>query len=246
MKGVVLAGGSGTRFLPVTAAVNKHLLDIYDRPMLFYPLSSLSRAGIKEIAVVTAGDPHLYQKAVSSSSIFDEVEITFIPQSHPGGIAHALFQTKEFVGDAPVVTMLGDNIFQANLDSYINNFRLQEQGARVLIKQIRNPVLGSQYAVASFEEGHLCSIVEKPDNPATDLVVTGCYMYDNQVFDVIESLGPSARGEYEITDVNEWYLARGLLHHDVVDGWWIDAGTPASKLKAALLIALENDVSLNE
>lgn len=246
MKGVVLAGGSGKRFLPVTAAVNKHLLDIYDRPMLFYPLRSLMQAGINDILIVTAGDPSLYEKAVSATDLFREANLRFVPQSQPHGIAHALLQTRELVGDESVVTLLGDNIFQGNLRQYVDNFRRQERGARVLIKQIRNPILGSQYAVASVTDGQLSSIVEKPEDPVTDMVVTGCYMYDGDVFDVIESLEPSPRGEYEITDVNAWYLQHGCLEHDVVDGWWIDAGTPSSKLKAALLIALENDVSLNE
>lgn len=246
MKGIVLAGGSGTRFLPVTAAVNKHLLDIYDRPMLFYPLTSLIDAGMSEIFVVTAGDPYLYQRAVAATHSFDGTDITFVPQARPRGIADALLQTKALVGDEEIVVLLGDNIFQTNLAPYISNFREQKVGARVLIKQIRNRILGSQYAVASFSEGRLAEIVEKPEDPETDTVVTGCYMYDNGVFDVIETLGPSARGEFEITDVNTWYLERGLLQHDVVDGWWIDAGTPSSKLKAALLIALENDVSLND
>lgn len=246
VKGVVLAGGSGTRFLPVTAAVNKHLLDIYDRPMLFYPIKSLIDAGLDDIFVVTAGDPALYEKAVAAMSSFNNVRITFVPQAAPQGIADALFQTRDFVDGDDVVVLLGDNIFQANLARYIDNFRNQKGGARVLIKQIRNRILGSQYAVASFSEGRLAEIVEKPEDPETDTVVTGCYMYDSAVFEVIETLGPSARGEFEITDVNAWYLERGLLEHDVVDGWWIDAGTPSSKLKAALLIALENDVALND
>lgn len=246
MKGVVLAGGSGTRFLPVTAAVNKHLLDIYDRPMLFYPIASLMNAGIRELFVVTAGDPSLYEKAVSASDAFRPVNITFVPQAQPQGIAHALLQTRSLVGNEDVVVLLGDNIFQTNLAPYIEKFRRQDRGARVLIKQIRNRVLGSQYAVASFSGGRLSEIVEKPEDPETDTVVTGCYMYDNSVFDVIETMDPSNRGEFEITDVNAWYLDRGLLEHDVVDGWWIDAGTPSSKLKASLLIALENDVSLND
>ena len=200
MKGIVLAGGLGTRFHPVTTVVNKHLLDVYDEPMIFHPIRTLARAGITEIVVVTGDE---------------------IPQFK---------------------RLLGDNIFQEDLRPYLDAYEHQEKGAKVLLKEVSLED-ARRFGVAHIEDGRLARVDEKPPQPTSTLVVTGCYLYDARVFDLIRLLMPSERGELEVSDLNNLYIDDGTMTFDVLRGWWTDAGTPASKLKASILVALAKGVT---
>lgn len=243
MKGVVLAGGLGTRFHPVTRVVNKHLLDVFDEPMVFYPIRSLVSAGIRDIAVVTGVGIEQFQKLLGDGSEFG-VSIQYAEQEGELGIAHALDCVRPLVEGSPVVVVLGDNIYQQSLTPFVERFRAQGEGARLLLKEVA-PADARRFGVAEVIDGRIRRIVEKPDDPVGNLVVTGCYMYDSEIFDIISTLTPSARGEYEITDVNNAYVDRSTCEFDIVQGWWTDAGTPASKLKASILVALEKGVTFH-
>lgn len=231
MKGVVLAGGFGRRLFPLTRITNKHLLPVYDRPMIYYAIQQLAGAGIDRIMVVTggtsAGD---FLRLLGNGAEFGLKHLDYAYQEDAGGIAQALGLAKHFVGSDPVVVMLGDNIFEHTIAPVVERFRAQPHGARIVLAQVPNP---SAYGVAVFEGDRLVRIEEKPETPASDLVVTGVYMYDNGVFDVLRSLVPSGRGELEITDVNNEYLRRGVLAHDRMPGYWADCGESFAKLLEA-------------
>jgi glucose-1-phosphate thymidylyltransferase len=222
MKGIILAGGTGTRLYPLTKVSNKHLLPIGKFPMIYYPLMKLKECGIREILIIT-GKEHLENMVDFLGSGADyEVEFTYIIQDSPGGIAHALRLGKNFVGDDRSVVILGDNIFSAKINDFVAKYQMQAKGAKVLVKQVSDP---HRYGVAELVKDRIVSIEEKPKVPKSNFCVTGIYMYDSTVFEIIDHLKPSARGELEITEVNNAYIQEGTLTYDVIDSWWIDAGT---------------------
>ena len=240
MKGVVLAGGLGTRWLPLTRVVNKHLLDVFDEPMVFFPIKTLIAAGIRDIVLVTGNEIDQFEALLGDGSELG-ASISYAQQEGELGIAHALAQAEAKVGGGPIVVILGDNIYQEDLSPYVDAFRAQGSGAKLLLKRVALDD-AQRFGVVRLEEGRVAEIIEKPGDPPSDLVVTGCYMYDEGVFDIVRGLVPSARGELEITDVNNAYIEAGVLTHDVLRGWWTDAGTPPSKLKASILVALAKGV----
>lgn len=229
MKGIILAGGTGSRLLPLTKVTNKHLLPVGRYPMIFYPIYKLKQAGIYEILVVT-GREHMGDviELLGSGRDFG-VEFTFKVQDEAGGIAQALGLAKHFVGNDRCVVILGDNIFEDNISPYVENYKKQEKGAKILLKEVPDPF---RFGVPEIKDGKIIKIEEKPKEPKSKFAVTGIYMYDSDVFDIIKTLKPSARGELEITDVNNTYLEKGLLTYDILKGWWTDAGTPESLFRA--------------
>jgi glucose-1-phosphate thymidylyltransferase len=244
MKGIVLAGGLGTRFAPVTKVVNKHLLDVFDEPMIVYPVKTLARAGITDIAIVTGDEITQFRRLLGDGSDL-EVRIEYAYQQGERGIADALSKVEGFVRGESVVVILGDNIFQEDIRPYVESYRAQEKGAKVLLKHA-SPQDAKRFGVAEVRDGRIVGIEEKPTAPRSDLVVTGCYMYDGRVFDFIRMLVPSARGELEVTDLNNIYIEEETMTYDVLQGWWTDAGTPASKLKASILVALAKGVTFHQ
>lgn len=237
MKGVITAGGLGTRLLPMTRVTNKHLLPVYDRPMIFYPLEALVQAGIEDIMIITGGN-HAgdFLPLLGDGAEFGLKQLRYTYQRREGGIAEALSLTRDFVGDDRVVVMLGDNILEKSIVPYVEKFRRQEGGARILLTQVEHPEF---YGVPTLDEsGNIIQITEKPQNPATPYAVIGVYMYDHRVFDIISRLQPSGRGELEITDVNNAYLEEGTLAYDILEGWWADCGETRQSLhEAGCLVA---------
>ncbi|MEX2586639.1 MAG: sugar phosphate nucleotidyltransferase [Actinomycetota bacterium] len=244
MKGVVLAGGYGTRFYPVTRVVNKHLLDVFDEPVVYYPIRSLAGAGIEEVVLVTILEEVDQFKKLLGDGTELGVKISYATQEGAGGIAEALLMAKPFVENESLMVVLGDNIFQGDLSAYAESFEKQGTGAKILLKQVSHDD-ARRFGVADVRDGKIVGIQEKPSHPRSDLIVTGCYMYDSRVFDLISTLNPSARGELEVTDLNNLYIDEGTMSYDVLSGWWTDAGTPASKLKASILVALEKGVTFH-
>ena len=239
MKGVVLAGGLGTRLLPMTRVTNKHLLPVFDRPMIYYPIQQLTAAGIDDILVVTGGDhAEDFLKALRNGEDFGLDHIRYAYQEGEGGIAEALALAEDFAGGEPIVVMLGDNLFEESLAPVIHAFQRNPSGAMLLLKEVDDP---DRFGVAVVEGDRVVNIVEKPSDPETNLAVTGCYMYDRRVFDVIRSLTPSERNELEITDVNNQYIAWQEIRHIKLNGWWTDAGTRASLHRAANLVAASRE-----
>ena len=243
MKGVVLAGGLGTRFYPVTKVVNKHLLDVFDEPMIFFPIRTLQRAGVTDLIVVTGHEIEQFRALLGDGSQLG-VRITFAHQEGERGIADALAKAAPHVGNDRMVVILGDNLYQEDLSPYIEAYSQQPSGAKLLLKRVA-PEDAKRFGVATVDSDRITSIIEKPTEPASDLVVTGCYMYDGNVFKFIDGLKPSGRGELEITDVNNAYVAGGEATFDIIKGWWTDAGTPPSKLKASILVALNKGVTFH-
>jgi glucose-1-phosphate thymidylyltransferase len=239
MKGVILAGGLGTRLLPMTRVTNKHLLPVYDRPMIYYPLQQLVHAGIRDILVVTGGE-HAgdFLKLLRNGQDFGLAHLRYAYQEGEGGIADALGLAEFFAAGEPVVVVLGDNLFQDSIAPVIDDFRRDPTGARLLLKSVPDP---ERFGVATIEGDRVVRIVEKPREPETSLAVTGCYLYDARVFEIVRTLEPSTRGELEITDVNNRYLAWGALRHHELSGWWTDAGTVPSLHRAADLVAADRD-----
>ena len=235
MKGVVLAGGMGSRLRPMTLVTNKHLLPVYDRPMIYYPLQQLVHAGIREIMVVTggsyAGD---FLRLLGNGKAFGLNHINYAYQEGHGGIAEALGLAEHFADSEPVVVILGDNIFQDSLAPAVSAYRAHRRGAMVLLKAVPDP---HRFGVAELEGGRVRRIAEKPEAPSSSLAVTGCYFYDDQVFAMIRALEKSERNELEITDVNNRYIEMGDMSHRVLSGWWTDAGTVASLYRATRLVA---------
>lgn len=243
MKGVVLAGGLGTRFHPITKVVNKHLLDVFDEPMVYYPLRSLARAGITDVTVVTGDEISQFKQLLNDGSDLG-LNLDFAFQEGEGGIADALAQAEATCEGDQIVVILGDNIFQEDLTPYVDGFQTQGKGAKILVKKVSHDD-AKRFGVVEVRDGKIMGIVEKPAEPTGDLIVTGCYMFDGRVFDLIRTLKPSARGELEVTDLNNIYIYEGSMTYDVLHGWWTDAGTPASKLKASILVALEKGVTFH-
>ena len=236
MKGIVLAGGRGERLYPLTRATNKHLLPVGREPMLYHPIRQLVKAEIKNILVVTSTD-HMGEIVNCLGSGVDfGCSLTYKVQETAGGIAHALALAEDFAGGDKIVVLLGDNLFERSIASYVDNFQKQEQGARVLLKEVGDP---ERFGIAALDEHQVIKIEEKPKKPQTNYAVVGCYMYDEQVFDIIREIKPSVRGELEITSVNNEYIRRGQLQYDIYGGRWMDTGTFES-LFAANQIMMEN------
>lgn len=235
LKGVILAGGLGKRLFPLTKITNKHLLPIYCKPMIYYPIQTLVDAGIKDILIVTGGN-HAgeFLRLLGNGSQFGLKHINYTYQEGESGIADALKLAEHFADNDKIVVILGDNIIQKNISRFVADFRNQEKGAKILLKKVEDP---ERFGVATFKGKKITSIEEKPKRPRSDYAVVGIYMYDNNVFDIIKTLKPSGRGELEITDVNNAYLKRGELTYGILDGWWTDSGTFDSLLRANNLIA---------
>lgn len=236
MKGIVLAGGTGSRLYPLTKITNKHLLPIYDKPMIYYPIQTLVNAGIEDIMIVTGGNnAGDFLRLLGNGREFGLRRLHYTYQERPGGIAHALSLAEDFADGDKIVLILGDNIIEGNIRKAVDDFRRQERGAKVLLKEVENP---QSYGVAEIREGRIVRIEEKPEHPKTNYAVIGIYMYDNRVFDIIRTLKPSARGELEITDVNNKYIEWGEMTYEFLEGWWADAGESIDYyLKANNLVA---------
>ncbi len=235
MKGVILAGGLGTRMLPCTKITNKHLLSVYDRPMIYYPLQALINAGIEDILIVTGGNfaGHFLQ-LLGNGKEFGLKEVHYTYQEGEGGIADALRLAEDFADGGRLCVILGDNIIEKNIREAVRAYEAQESGARILLKEVPDP---QRFGVPVMDGDKIVRIEEKPAQPRTSYAVTGIYFYDSLVFDLIRKLKPSERGELEISDVNNMYLERGLLQWSLLDGWWTDAGTFESLLRASNLVA---------
>ena len=235
MKGVVLAGGLGTRLLPLTKVTNKHLLPVYNKPMIFYPIQTLVNAGVTEIMLVTGGNnAGDFLKLLGNGKAFGLKHLDYTYQEGEGGIADALRLAEHFADRKPVCVMLGDNIIEGNILGAAKAFRQQQQGAKILLKDVKDP---QRFGVPVLEGKRVVRVEEKPANPQSSYAVTGVYFYDATVFDIIKTLKPSGRGELEITDVNNAYIAAGTLTWDVLDGWWTDAGTIESLHLANQLVS---------
>ena len=236
MKGIVLAGGLGTRLHPLTKITNKHLLPVYNRPMIHWPLLSLVEAGVRDIMIVTGGSfAGSFLQLLGNGRDFGLKDINYTYQEGEGGIAAALSLAEHFVDGQPCVVMLGDNIVEHSIAPYVRAFEKQERGARIVLREVPDP---ERFGVPEFDgEGRIRRIIEKPAEPPTRYAVTGIYMYDAWVWEVVKTLKPSGRGELEITDVNNAYIERGLLEHSVMEGWWTDAGTFDSLLRASQRVA---------
>jgi len=236
IKGVVLAGGTGSRLYPLTKVTNKHLLPVGRYPMIYYPIAKLLGAGIADILVVTGVDHMGDVVNLLGSGRQWGARFTYRVQDEPGGIAQALSLAEDYVGSDLSVVILGDNIFEAGIEPFVGAFRAQGGGARLLLKSVPDP---ERYGVAEVAGGRVIAIEEKPRQPKSDLCVTGIYMYDSSVFDIIRTLRPSGRGEMEITDVNNYFLRDGSLCYDELPGWWTDAGTiPSLRLANELAMGL--------
>lgn len=229
-----MAGGHGTRLQPITKVISKHLLPVGNQPVIFYPIMTLKNVGIKDILVVCGSEhSHQYMEVLGSGKDFG-VNFSYTIQRVPGGIAQGLSLAKSFADGNPVALILGDNIFGDNLTGAVSKFSKKEKGSMVVLKQVPDP---ERFGVASFRKnGTIKNVFEKPKNPATNWAVTGFYLYDNRVFDVIKTLKPSARGEYEITDVNNFYIKEGTMDFVKATKYWVDAGTFESLHLANLLV----------
>ena len=235
MRGVVLAGGLGSRLLPLTKVTNKHLLPIYDQPMIYYPIQALANAGVDEIMLVTGGNSAGdFLRLLGNGKDFGLKRLNYSYQEGEGGIADALRLAEHFVDGESVCVILGDNIIEGNITLAADAFRKQQQGAKILLKDVKNP---QRFGVPILEGNRVVKIEEKPANPRSSYAVTGMYFYDANVFDIIKTLKPSGRGELEITDVNNAYIAAGTLTWEVLEGWWTDAGTIESLYLANQLVS---------
>ena len=235
MKGVVLAGGTGSRLLPLTKVTNKHLLPIYDKPMIYYPIQTLVNAGVLDVLLVTGGrNAGEFLRLLGDGRTLGLERLNYTYQEGEGGIAQALGLAERFAGGGPICVILGDNIIERNICRAVQNFRQQARGARILLKQVPD---AERFGVAEIRGDRVVGIEEKPKSPKSNFAVTGIYFYDASVFQKINRLKPSGRGELEITDVNNFYIEEGALSCEVLDGWWTDAGTFESLLRANNLVA---------
>lgn len=235
LKGVVLAGGLGKRLYPLTKITNKHLLPIYNKPMIYYPIQTLVDAGIKDILIVTGGN-HAgeFLRLLGNGHQFGLKHLNYTYQEGEGGIAEALGLAEHFADNNKIVVILGDNIIEKGIKKVVLDFEKQPHGAKILIKKVPDP---QRFGVIEFRNKKITRIVEKPKKTKSDYIVTGIYMYDSRVFKIIKSLKPSKRGELEITDVNNDYLNKGQLSYSILNGWWTDSGTFDSLLRANNLAA---------
>ncbi len=234
MKGIVLAGGLGSRLAPLTEITNKHLLPVYNKPMVYYPIETLVRSGVRDIMIVTGGDSagH-FLKLLGNGSMFGLKDLYYTYQRGEGGIAEALALTEHFADGESVMVVLGDNIIQDNMTAFAQKFKQQKKGARIFLKEVKDP---ERFGVPCFKSGRIVKIEEKPKKPKSHFAVTGVYMYDAHVFDIIKTLKPSRRGELEISDVNNRYIQEGSLEYDTLSGYWTDAGTFESLYHASTLV----------
>lgn len=253
MKGIILAGGLGKRLYPLTKITNKHLLPIYNKPMIYYPIQTLVDAGVKDILIVTGGNnAGDFLRLLGNGQQFGLKHINYTYQEGEGGIAEALGLAKHFADNDKIVVILGDNIVERSIKKAVDDFKKQPCGAKILIKKVSDPErfgvveISAKGAVPAGRQGsasggdnkkRIKSIVEKPKKAKSDYIVTGIYMYDSRVFEIIKTLKPSRRGELEITDVNNAYLKDKELTYNVLDGWWTDSGTFDSLIKANNLVA---------
>jgi len=235
LKGVILAGGLGKRLQPLTHITNKHLLPVWDKPMIYYPIQTLVEAGIDDILIVTGGN-HAgeFLRLLGNGQEFGLKHINYTYQKGEGGIAEALGLAEHFADNSKIVVILGDNVFEKSLKDTVDAFKKQPKGARLLLQEVGDP---ERFGVANIEKGKLTDIEEKPKNPKSNYIVTGIYMYDSRVFDIIKTLKPSDRGELEITDVNNAYIESGDAEYDILEGWWTDCGAFDSLLRANNLVA---------
>ena len=230
MKGIILSGGSATRLRPCTKVTSKQLLPVYNRPMIYYPLNTLIKAGIKDILIIVAPEQAGHYLNLLGSGRDFGVKFTYEIQDKPEGLAQAFIIGERFIDEDDVCMILGDNIFEDDFSDDIKNF---SGGAKIFAKEVKDP---QRFGVVEFDENNKAiSIEEKPDNPKSNYCVTGLYVYDNQVIDIAKNLKPSSRGELEITDINKYYLSQGKLNVAMVKGAWIDAGTFDSLLEAQIL-----------
>ena len=235
MKGVILAGGLGTRLFPLTKITNKHLLPVHDRPMIYYPLQALINAGIRDILIVTGGNnAGDFLRLLGNGKEFGLKHINYTNQEGEGGIAAALDLAEYFADGKKICVVLGDNLIEKNIVRAVRSFEEQREGAKILLKEVPDP---QRFGVPEIQDGKIRGIVEKPKAPKSNYAVIGIYLYDASVFEIIKTLRPSDRGELEITDVNNEYLRRGTLSYDILEGWWTDAGTFDSLLRASNLVA---------
>src|SRR5579863_10414919 len=235
MKGVILAGGTGSRLNPLTRVTNKHLLPIYDKPMVYYPIQTLVNAGIHEILLVTGGtNAGDFLRLLGNGKDFGLKHLNYTYQEGEGGIAEALGLAEYFAGGEPICVVLGDNIVEKNICAPVQNFAKQKKGAKLLLKEVPD---AQRFGVAEIQGNRVVGIEEKPRSPKSSFAVIGIYLYDATVFEKIRRLKPSGRGELEITDVNNFYVEEGSLTYEVLDGWWTDAGTFDSLLRANKLVA---------
>jgi glucose-1-phosphate thymidylyltransferase len=235
MKGVVLAGGSGSRLYPLTKITNKHLLPIYNKPMIYYPIQTLVDAGINDILIVTGGrNAGDFLRLLANGKEFGLTHLDFTYQEGEGGIAEALSLAEHFADGKPLCVILGDNIIEGSIRGAVEAFKKQERGARILLKDVED---AERFGVAEIRDGRITGIEEKPKRPKSNHAVIGIYMYDETVFDKVKTLVPSNRGELEITDVNNAYIREGSMAFSRLDGWWTDAGTFESLLRATNLVA---------
>ncbi len=235
LRGVILAGGLGKRLDPLTRITNKHLLPVYCKPMIYYPIQTLVDAGIRDILIVTGGNnAGDFLRLLGNGAEFGLKHINYTYQRGEGGIAEALDLAEHFAQNDKVVVILGDNLIEKSIKKYVEDFMKQDGGAKVLLKKVPDP---ERFGVAEVKGNKIIGIEEKPKKPKSDLAVTGIYMYDARVFDIIKPLKPSKRGELEITDVNNAYIRQGDMTFDVLDGWWTDCGTFESLLRANKLVA---------
>ena len=235
MKGVVLAGGTGSRLFPLTKITNKHLLPIYDKPMIFYPIQTLVEAGIRDILVVTGGrNAGDFLRLLGNGKEFGLAHLNYTYQEGEGGIADALSLAEHFADNHKLCVILGDNIIEGSIRPAVEDFLRQPTGARILLKEVAD---APRFGVAEIRGDRIAGIEEKPRQPKSNYAVTGIYMYDDTVFDKIRGLVPSGRGELEITDVNNAYIQEGTMTFSFLEGWWTDAGTFESLLRAGALVA---------
>ena len=235
MKGIILAGGLGTRLHPLTKVTNKHLLPVYDKPMIYYPIRTLINGGIEDILIVTGGnDAGDFLRLIGNGKEFGLKHINYTYQEGQGGIADALSLAEFFADKENICVVLGDNIIEKNIREAVEAFQRQERGAKIMLKEVPDP---QRFGVPVLDGDRVVRIEEKPKEPKSTYAIIGIYMYDNTVFDIIKTLKPSDRGELEITDVNNVYIDRGEMTWDILDGWWTDAGTFESLLKASQLVA---------
>ncbi len=234
MKGVVLAGGTGSRLYPLTKITNKHLLPIYDKPMIYYPIQTLVDAGITDLLIVTGGrNSGDFLRLLANGKQFGLKHINYTYQEGEGGIAEALGLAEHFADGEKICVILGDNIIEGSIRQAVEAFRKQPSGAKILLKEVHD---AERFGVAEIQDGRIIGIEEKPKRPKSNFAVTGIYMYDGTVFEKTRVLKPSARGELEITDVNNAYIRDGEMTFDYLEGWWTDAGTFDSLLRAANLV----------
>ncbi len=235
MKGVILAGGLGSRLQPLTRITNKHLLPVHSQPMIYYPIKTLINAGIEDIMIVTGGNSAGdFLRLLGNGKEFGLKHLNYTYQEGEGGIADALSLVEHFADDQPVCVVLGDNIIERNIRSAADEYRQQGGGAKILLKQVDDP---QRFGVPELDGDRVVRIEEKPSEPKSNYAVTGIYFYDSTVFDIIKTLVPSGRGELEITDVNNHYIERDAMTWNELEGWWTDAGTFESLLRASNLVA---------